>query len=66
MPFDRKCWDLASSFLGDHPHLETVDRIDALARHIQTQIDNWIASANENYEPRDPLAHVEFPFAENH
>lgn len=66
MAYDTKCWDLAAAFLSDTPHLETPDRIEGLAQHIQTEIESWITHAETNYEPRDPLAHVATPFADNH
>lgn len=65
MAFDPKCYDLASIFLGDEPHLLTEKRCSALAQIIQTAIEDFIREENDNYEPPDPPG-FEAGFAENH
>lgn len=64
--YDTKCYDLASLFLEDEPHLFTDANSIELAQEIQDCIESFIRDKNRNYEPPDPMAHVEFPFAENH
>lgn len=44
MTYDTRSHDLARHFLADEPSA-TEDDIDALAQHIQTEIEDWI-----NYE----------------
>jgi hypothetical protein len=63
--YDVKCFQVAAEFLGDEPHLHTVDRIDALAKIIQQTIEEFIAYEQENYEPPDPPG-WEGGFADNH
>jgi hypothetical protein len=64
--YDSKCFDLADAFLSDEPHLATDKNTDELAATIQSTIEDFIADKQRNYEPPDPMAHVEFPFARNH
>ncbi len=40
--YDQACYDLAASFLFDHPNKDTAENRDILAAHIQTEIENWI------------------------
>lgn len=63
--YDTACFDLAESFLSDHPHLATTTRTDELASLIQSMIEGWIAYENGNYEPPDPPG-FEGGFADNH
>lgn len=45
MSYDKKCFELAESFLDDHPHLRDRDgRAPKLAQHIQDAIETWIAA----------------------
>jgi hypothetical protein len=64
--YDPKCYDLAGLFLGDEPALHTTDRIEALAAHIQSEIEEWIASEMANYEPRESGDAWTGGFADNH
>ena len=64
--YDQKSYDIAEAFLEDEPHLNTEKRRDELAQEIQRTIENFIAYEQANYEPADPMRHVEFPFAANH
>jgi hypothetical protein len=64
--FDHKCFDLGEFFLEDEPGLNTEANRRALAIEIQEAIEGFILTARGNYEPSDPMANVEFPFAENH
>lgn len=63
--FDTKCYDLAEAFLEDEPHLDTEKRRNELAQIIQTAIEDFIASEQNNYEPHDPPG-FEAGFAANH
>lgn len=63
--YDSRCYDLAAVFLEDEPHLDTTDRVEELAAHIQKTIEDWIAYERDNYEPPDPPG-FEAGFAENH
>lgn len=63
--YDTACWDLAESFLIDHPHLSTNRRIDELASLIQQTIESFIVDEQRNYEPPDPPG-WEGGFADNH
>ena len=65
MAYDTKCFDLAEAFLEDSPHLATAKRTDELAQLIQTTIEDFIASEEQNYEPPSPPG-WEGGFAENH
>jgi len=40
--FDPKCRELAEHFLSVQPRLYTPENIDALARTIQIEIEDWI------------------------
>jgi hypothetical protein len=42
MTFDPKCYELAKTFLADHPTINIERNIDELAGIIQTEIDDWI------------------------
>lgn len=64
--YDTKCYDLAAAFLEDEPGLFTETHNIALASIIQAAIEDYIEHAKANYEPPDPMEHVEFPFADNH
>jgi hypothetical protein len=48
---DEKCYDLASAFLEDHSHLFSHNNTEVLGGVIQKAIDEWIADANDNYDP---------------
>ena len=63
--YDSKCYDLAAAFLEDEMHLFTEKNNVALAQAIQSTIEDFIASARDNYEPRDPPG-FEAGFADNH
>ncbi len=63
--YDSKCYDLAAAFLEDEMHLFTEKNNVALAQAIQSAIEEWIASAKDNYEPNDPPG-WEAGFAANH
>lgn len=52
MTFDEKCYDLASIFLGDEPHLHGERRCEELATLIQKTIEDYIKLENNNYEPQ--------------
>ncbi len=41
--YDPKCLDLATTFLEDHPKLNTEKNRDALAQEIQRAIEDWIS-----------------------
>lgn len=49
--YDLACLDLAEGFLSDHPYLYTTANSEALAKVIQGAIDEWIESAEDNYDP---------------
>jgi hypothetical protein len=65
MAYDPKCFDLAESFLDDHPHLSNDRRVEELAQLIQRTIDGYIEHEQANYEPPDPPG-FEAGFADNH
>ena len=65
MTFDTKCYDLASVFLEDEPHLFTDKRCRELAQEIQRTIESYIESEKANYEPPDQPG-FEAGFADNH
>ena len=65
MTYDGKCWDLASDFLEDHPHIDTTENAIELASLIQSTIDEWIKDKLDNYDGPDVYM-GDFPYAENH
>ena len=65
MTFDSRCYDLASVFLEDEPNLFTDSACMLLAARIQQAVEDFIAEARDNYEPRDPPG-FEGGFADNH
>jgi hypothetical protein len=65
MSYDSKCFDLADTFLQDHPHLWTGRRIGELAQVIQDAIEDYFTTEQDNYEPPDPPG-FEGGFADNH
>lgn len=40
--YDQKCYELARAFLSDIPDLDSETGRDALAKEIQTVIEDWI------------------------
>lgn len=53
MNFDWKCYDLADTFLGDEPELNTTLNRIALAQDIQATIESFIQFARTTgIEPR--------------
>ena len=42
MSYDPKCYNLAKSFLEDHPEKDTEENRAMLAQHIQEQIEEMI------------------------
>jgi len=44
MSYDAKCFDLAEIFLSDNPEIDTGNRKQELAQHIQDEIDSWIST----------------------
>jgi hypothetical protein len=65
MTYDEKVYDLASAFLEDEPNLFTMHHNHHLACAIQRAIEDYIADANRNYEPKDSPG-FEGGFADNH
>lgn len=65
MTYDPGCYDLAALFLADEPHLHS-DKCDELAKLIQTTIEDFIKSENDNYEPPEHGDAWAGGFAENH
>ena len=65
MTCDSRCTDLASVFLEDEPNLFTEQGCTELAKRIQQTVEDFIAEASHNYEPRDPPG-FEGGFADNH
>jgi hypothetical protein len=49
--YHPKCRELAEHFLNDAPRLNTAKNIDALARLIQIEIEDWIT-----YESRHDVS----------
>jgi len=43
MSYDPRCFDLAEMFLSDNPTINTGNRKQELAQHIQDEIESWIA-----------------------
>lgn len=63
--YDARCYELAETFLEASPHLDTDKRRDMLAQIIQSAIEDFITSEQDNYEPPDPPG-WEGGFADNH
>mgnify|MGYP001559600414 CR=1 FL=1 len=49
--YDPKCYDLAELFLEDEDNLNTEVRRIALAKTIQTAIEDFLTYERNNYEP---------------
>jgi hypothetical protein len=65
--YDHKCYDLACHFLEDgEPVLDTVPYKVMLAKEIQQTIEDFIAGAMEDYEPRETGDAWSGGFADNH
>lgn len=52
MTYDRKCAELAESFLND-ANIATLRTIDQLASEIQTTIEDFISRENEQREAHE-------------
>lgn len=63
--YDPKCYDLASAFLEDEPHMFTDAKSAELAALIQQTIEDQIADWRRNIEPPDAPG-FEAGFAANH
>jgi hypothetical protein len=48
MTYDRKCYELAKSFLQDHPSKNSDENADFLAQCIQQEIEETIEDLPEN------------------
>ncbi len=48
---DSKCYELAASFLSDHPEKDTIKNREILAQHIQEQIEEMIEFTLQEKNP---------------
>lgn len=64
--YDARCYDLAALFLSDHPHLDTTNRVEALAREIQMVIEDFLEGTMNDYEPPETGDAWSGGFADNH
>jgi len=68
MAYDEKCYELAEAFLSDTDtsRFNSEANCDKLAQAIQTAIEDFIATAKDNYEPPDDPVAWSGGFAPNH
>jgi hypothetical protein len=55
--YDSKSFELAEHFLQDEQDLSTDANADALAKVIQSAVEDWFETARDNYDPTPYCSH---------